>query len=290
MSDPFGTGRLTAGCHDEAEPAVPTSPESDPVFGGSAGAGRDGEWSVAPEEQARGLKTMSSALPDAVNYHRWILDLIQPNLDGRVLEVGFGYGQYTREMARVVDDLVAVDLDPECLTLSGSLPGNVRLLLADVSADEFPDRVGRSRYHTAVCLNVLEHIEDDVRALRLLGEALRPDGRLLLLVPAHRRLYGPMDRLAGHYRRYSRGVLRGRFQAAGLAVRAMRYINPLGGLGWWANARFGRPGSLSDPSVNRQILWFDRYVQPLSRFLSPLSAGFFGQSLWAVAAPVQSTS
>jgi SAM-dependent methyltransferase len=226
---------------------------------------------------------MSSALPDAVNYHGWILGLLMPHLEGRLLEVGFGYGQYTRKMAEFVDELVAVDLDPECLGIGHSLPNHVKLVVADASDKGFPEFAGRRSFDRAVCLNVLEHIEDDVGALRSLHECLKPGGRLLLLVPAHPSLYGPMDRMAGHHRRYTRRMLQGRIEAAGLAPAKVRYINPLGGLGWWFNARFGQPSSLSDPSINRQILWFDRYVQPISRIMSPMSWRLFGQSVWAVA-------
>lgn len=225
---------------------------------------------------------MSSALPEAVNYHRWILNLIRPYAGGQLLEVGFGYGQYTRPLAALVDRLVAIDVDPRCLAIGESLPENVELMLADLSQEDFASRVTEGRYDAAVCLNVLEHLEDDLGALRSLAACLRPGGHLLLLVPAHPALYGPMDKMAGHFRRYTRSVLRARFEGAGFGLRVLDYVNPLGGLGWWANARFGKPSGLSDPSINRQILWFDRYVQPLSRLLTPLTARFFGQSLWAV--------
>jgi SAM-dependent methyltransferase len=231
---------------------------------------------------ASGYETMSSALPEAVNYHRWILGLLRPHLGGTVLEIGFGYGQYTRGMAPLADELVAVDLDPACLAIAEELPENVRLLVADLSDAGFAERVGRARFDAAVCLNVLEHVEDDAAALESLHACLRPGGRLLVFVPAHPALYGPMDRMAGHYRRYTRRVLRRRMEAAGFALAKLQYVNPLGGLGWWANARFGRPSGLSDPAINRQILWFDRYVQPVSRWLTPLGAGLFGQSVWAV--------
>jgi SAM-dependent methyltransferase len=237
---------------------------------------------VSVTELATGLETMSSALPEAVNYHRWILDLIRPYLGGRLLEVGFGYGQYTREMAGAVEQLLAVDLDPGCLAIQDSLPANVRLMAADAAKDRFVERVGEGEHDVAVCLNVLEHIEDDVAAVGRLGACLRPGGRLLVLVPAHPALYGPMDRMAGHFRRYRRSGLADCFARAGLELRVLGYVNPLGGIGWWVNARFGQPRSLSDTSINRQILWFDRYVQPLSRRLTPLTSRWFGQSLWAV--------
>jgi SAM-dependent methyltransferase len=230
-----------------------------------------------------GFQTMSSELPNAINYHRWILRLIRPHLRGETLEIGCGYGQYTTQLAPHVRRLLAVDCARACLDQLAGGPANVQTGLADLTAPDFTEQVGRAAFDVAICLNVLEHIADDVDALDRLFQALRPGGRLLLLVPAHQRLYGPMDALAGHHRRYSRQRLRWRLQAAGFDVRQLRYFNPLGGLGWWINARLMKPATLSDPGVNRQILWYDRYVQPLSRLLDPLTRRFFGQSLWAVA-------
>ena len=54
-------------------------------------------------------------------------------------------------------------------------------------------------YDTVICSNVLEHIEDDVRALRNIRTLLKPGGRLLLYVPATPRLYCAIDRHVGHH-------------------------------------------------------------------------------------------
>ena len=56
-------------------------------------------------------EVMSSRITDAVNYHAWILSLIKSHVQSPALEVGFGYGQYTRELAGMVDRLVAIDID-----------------------------------------------------------------------------------------------------------------------------------------------------------------------------------
>lgn len=230
-----------------------------------------------------GYETMSSALPDAKNYHRWILDLIQPRLRGCGLEVGCGYGQYSPLLAAHLDHLVAVDCDSVCVSKLQQQMPQATGKVADLTCDSFTTTVGKASIDVAVCLNVLEHIPDDVAALRRMAGTLKPGGELLLLVPAHEALYGPMDRFAGHFRRYNRALLRERLTAAGLEPVQIRYFNSLGGLGWWVNAKWVRPKGLSDPMVNRQILWYDRYVQPVSRALDPLTRGFFGQSCWAVA-------
>ena len=62
--------------------------------------------------------------------------------------------------------------------------------------------------------NVIEHIDDDNRAVAHLTNALTPGGHLFILVPALRQLYGELDRLAGHHRRYDKPLMRKAFAGA----------------------------------------------------------------------------
>ena len=94
---------------------------------------------------------------------------------------------------------------------------------------------------------MLEHIEDDHAAVRAMAAALRPGGRLTLLVPAHPRLYGSLDRAFDHHRRYTRARLRevSRGRPRG---RWLYSFNLLGVAGWVVKNRRGAgrigPGAL----------------------------------------------
>jgi len=77
-------------------------------------------------------------------------------------------------------------------------------------------------------LNVLEHIEDDESALRLIATKLASEGRLLLCGPAFQLLFSSMDRKVGHFRRYRRQQLIGLARRAGLKVVVARYADSLG--------------------------------------------------------------
>ena len=92
-------------------------------------------------------------------------------------------------------------------------------------------------FDTVVCLNVLEHIEDDLFALEQMHNVLAPDGKLALLVPAHRILYGEFDRAVGHFRRYEKRELAGKLAQAGFAVREMKFFSLLATLPWLINGR-----------------------------------------------------
>jgi SAM-dependent methyltransferase len=129
-----------------------------------------------------------------------------------------------------------------------------------------------------VCLNVLEHIEDDRQALRGMASILGPGGVIVLLVPAFPALYGPIDSNLGHYRRYSRGAIATLADSTGLRIRKVHYVNAVGFFGWWVNSHILRRGAQSE----RQIEIFDRYLVPLLSRLEGMVPPPFGQSLFVV--------
>jgi SAM-dependent methyltransferase len=134
-----------------------------------------------------------------------------------------------------------------------------------------------ARFDSAICFNVLEHIEDDAATLRLFADRLASGGRLFLLVPAHRLLFGGYDRAAGHLRRYSKAPLGELLSNAGFEVETLRHVNPVGAAGWLI--RVALRSAPEWPSSS--FAAFDRLVpvlRPLDRLWLP-----FGLSLWAVA-------
>jgi len=215
----------------------------------------------------------------AKNYFAWQSRLVARELGQRVVEVGCGIGNFTA-MLRDRELVVAVDREEACVgALRERFPdrGNLRALTCEVPSREFRD-LACFRPDSVVCVNVLEHIEDDRAALRDMAQVLAPGGVIVLLVPAFDALYGPIDRNLGHYRRYRRGSIPRLADAAGLEVRKLHYVNAAGFLGWWVNAHLLRREAQSDG----QIAMFDRLVVP---FLSAIESAVkppFGQSLLAV--------
>ncbi len=131
---------------------------------------------------------------------------------------------------------------------------------------------------SVVMLNVLEHVSDDARALRHIHDVLPPGGRLILLVPAFRSLYGPIDANLGHYRRYTKRSLRSLAEDQGFRVQTLRYFNSVGFLGWWVNAKISRKTEQSET----QIKFFDCRIVPLLSRLEAVIPPPVGQSLFAV--------
>src|SRR5262249_7445355 len=96
------------------------------------------------------------------------------------------------------------------------------------------------RFDSAICDNVLEHIEDDVGALRSIASLLEPGATLALLVPAHQALYGRYDAIDGHVRRYNKRSVRRLLEAAGFEPQGLRYFNVVGAVGWWVQYKLLR--------------------------------------------------
>lgn len=229
------------------------------------------------EVAANGAATYSSAIQDASNYTNWLAALCVPHLQSPVLEVGIGHGSYAKLLARE-GEYLGVDIDEDCVRNAALAIPELTFRVSDISMDDAVASLGVEKWGSVVTMNVLEHIEDDGAAFARLVKMLRPGGRLVVIVPAMQALYNDLDRLAGHYRRYRLSDFERLESDCSLRRISIGYINPIGGLGWWAN-RFSRRDSLDDEGFNRQIRIFDRYVAPVSKAMSPLTRKFFGQSV-----------
>ena len=218
----------------------------------------------------------------APRYNRWQFRRIAPYLGRRVCEVGAGIGNMSVLIAESgPEQLVLTDVDPayrEILQSRFAGSPNVaieHLVLPDYSAGS---RFERYQLDTVVALNVLEHISDDVEALRSMAGMLQAGGRAIVLVPAFQQLFGTLDRELGHARRYTRQSLTRRMGQAGFRVDRAFYFNLVGTLGWWVNARLR-----GVPRIPlNQLRIFDAMVPILQlENLLPLP---FGQSVIAVGA------
>jgi SAM-dependent methyltransferase len=215
----------------------------------------------------------------ARNYFAWQGRLVTRELGRRVLEVGCGLGNFTG-MLLDREEVVAVDFEPGCVELLRERyteHRNVEAFVCDLSSPEFRD-LARFRPDSCVCLNVLEHIEDDRTALESMASVVRPGGVIVLLVPAFQSLYGPIDRNLGHYRRYSRTAVAALARDTGLRVRKLHYSNIVGFFGWWMNSHFFKREAQSEG----QIEVFDRYIVPVLSAAECVVRPPFGQSLLAV--------
>jgi SAM-dependent methyltransferase len=229
-------------------------------------------------EDSMVLKATLEKLAQLDRYNYWIYEQIAEALGNRILEIGSGTGNITQFIAANGCQVIATDIVPSFRSVLqnsfGDMP-NVSIGQFDLTA-KAPDEYVSRRCDTVVCLNVLEHIEDDNFALQQMREVLIPGGKLALLVPAHQVLYGAFDRALGHYRRYEKGELMRKLERVGFLVRRIKFFSLAAVLPWLINGRLLKRAYMP----MRQANLADRLVPllKLERLIGPP----FGLSLIAI--------
>jgi SAM-dependent methyltransferase len=216
----------------------------------------------------------------APRYNEWQYRQIERFIGSRVLEVGAGIGNMSQHIVTGDREMVVLtDPDEAYLSVLRERFDGVSNVI--VEPLRLPDQaaahgLAARSLDTAIALNVIEHVEDDVGALRQLGEVVGARGRVIVLVPALPSIYGSLDEELGHFRRYTRRSLAVAFNEAGLDLVHVAWFNRAGVLGWWLNARVRRQRLI--PLT--QLRLFDALV-PLFRLEKALPLPF-GQSLIGV--------
>ncbi len=206
-------------------------------------------------------------------YAGWLCDLAAPYLGRRIVEVGAGLGTQSQVMLDApgseLKEFLLTDADParvKALEQRFASRSNVRVKSWTLPRP-FPFKDFRP--DTFVGWNVLERVEDDVRALREMSTALEPGGRVVVLAPAGPGLMSALDSAVGHFRRYARRELSRKARAAGLEPVKERTVNLAGAIGWFVTAKLFRrtelpegPSRLFDLLVPVLRLWEDRLPIP----------------------------
>jgi SAM-dependent methyltransferase len=236
---------------------------------------------VRPSDPA-GAETLE-IMQAAPRYNRWQFERVAPYLGRRICEVGAGIGNMSRLIAdRELDLLVLADTDPYYRSaLQDRFAGRPEVVVDELT---LPDPSAGERFQpycldTVVALNVVEHIHEDVEALRCIASMLQPAGRAIILVPALQELFGTLDQELGHVRRYTREDLNRRMHEAGFRIECSFYFNVVGALGWWINARLRKVSRIP----LRQLRQFDALV-PILRLEDRVSLPL-GQSVIAIGVP-----
>lgn len=142
--------------------------------------------------------------------------------DARILEIGCGTGHNLPMLARF-GTIDAIEIDPAARDIASERLGSP---VSDAPLPALPG-IERGAYHLIAVLDVVEHIEDDVAALKAMAECLKPGGKILIAVPAHQWMWSAHDVVNHHHRRYSKASLVAAIERAGLAPHKLTYFNSL---------------------------------------------------------------
>lgn len=199
-------------------------------------------------------------------YNKWLIKKVRQYLSGDILEIGAGIGNMTELLAKY-GTVVATDIEKYYISKTKKrLKRKVLVGFGDAEAGKFFFK--NKKFDVVISFNVLEHINDDQKAIDNMAAKLKAGGKLIILTPAHRLLFGSLDKNLGHFRRYAKFEIAEKFKNANLDVAEIRYLNWFGAIGWFVNSRLLRRKLL--PS--KQLSAFAMLAKPflfLERFLEP---------------------
>ncbi len=173
----------------------------------------------------------------APRFTKWMADTIRPFVGNRVLEIGAGTGNLTAQLIPR-HKYWSTDINPLYLMYLENVGRNRPYMTVGFTDAEKAESYPQDQnFDTVICLNVVEHLADDRGALMNIRSALEPGGRAIILVPCGPQLYGTLDEVLGHHRRYTKKSLAAVISAAGFELEKFLEFNRVGVIAWWLNGR-----------------------------------------------------
>ncbi|MGN7611502.1 class I SAM-dependent methyltransferase [Magnetococcales bacterium HHB-1] len=213
------------------------------------------------------------------NYQAWIMHYFRSHLRGRVLEVGAGMGAFSELLLPYVEQLDLIEPDKRLTTiLQDKFHDNHAVEVTSSTVEEHFAHSKFKLYDAIIMINVLEHIEDDLNTLIACRHRLKPDGVLLQFVPAMPFLFSEIDRLLGHYRRYTKPSLAMVLKQAGFTLHTIRYFDLLGVVPWFFVNKIG--GATRFNPTLAQL--YDKVGIPFTRTVEALIPPPVGKNVIAI--------
>ena len=188
------------------------------------------------EPYGRGLLNNMTGTPQ---YLSWMARVLRPHTGDVVLEIGAGIGNLTARLMSNTSQYTAADKDPLYLhALCNRFLRTPNVAVRNVDPENPAALEGlEETFDTALCLNVLEYVDNPGAVLSALHAALLPGGALLVLVPQGPGLFAGIDRTLGHKRRFRQDELAALLSNAGFAVERFHQLNKIGAAAWWISGK-----------------------------------------------------
>ena len=129
---------------------------------------------------------------------KYIIFQIKKFLKDDLLEVGAGCGSFTKNYMKNFQSITINDTDNNNINLLKKNfinEKNINVLKTSIKDIN-------KNFNTIIYFNVLEHVKEDISEIKTALEKLNSGGHLIILVPAHQKIYSKLDKAVGHYKRY----------------------------------------------------------------------------------------
>ena len=231
------------------------------------------------EIDEEGLETLE-AITAADKFNFWMYSKIKPFCSGRILEIGSGIGNISKYFIDDQADIVLSDLRDNYLAALKKNFGNTPQENIDLVHPNFQVVYAHliGTFDTVFALNVVEHIEDDVLAMKNIQLLLKNGGKTVILVPAFQALYNKIDKELYHFRRYTRSSLESVILAANFQLNHSFYFNFMGIFAWFIAGKI-----MGDSTVKKSKMSLYNALVPIFKLIDYPVKKFAGLSVINVA-------
>lgn len=216
----------------------------------------------------------------AKNWKQYVTKIIKPYIYGDLLEVGAGIGTNTLLFFNNnVSSIILLEPDKKFCDVLQKLSFNKSFSVScSVINGYISDIPTTTKFDTILYIDVLEHIEDDIKEIEMASCLLKQNGKLIVLSPAHMYLMSPFDKAIGHFRRYSKKSILSLVKDKSVVPVKCIYVDSVGLFASFANKYFLKQKYPGNP----QIAFWDNWMIPLSTILDRALQHKVGKTIIAV--------
>ena len=207
-------------------------------------------------------------------FQKYIYFLIKKYFKNQIFEVGAGIGSFTRNYNTSYKEIYLSDLDKNnYLVLKKKFSKKKNIKIKNQKINQI-----KKKFNTIIYLNVLEHIKKDKKEINLAISKLNSGGHLIILVPAHQKLYSKFDKAIGHCKRYNINFFKNnKFKNA--KVVKLIYLDMVGYFLYFCNKIFFKEEIY--PSKVKVFLW-DKFFSPITIVLDFITNYKYGKNVLCV--------
>ena len=212
---------------------------------------------------------------DKANF--WIIYfvfIIKKFLKDNILEVGAGCGSFTKGYMKNFQSITLSDMDDNSYNLlKKNFINEKKINVIKSHVKDINDK-----FNTLLYFNVLEHVKEDKLEIKYALERLNLGGHLIILVPAHQKIYSNLDRAVGHYKRYDINFFKeNKFENS--EIIKLHYLDFFGYSLYHLNKIFFKKETF--PSALKIFIW-DKVFTPITTIVDFLTGYKFGKNILCI--------
>ena len=208
----------------------------------------------------------------AKKFRKYQIYYLKKYIKDPFLEVGAGQGGLVNLYKKFTNDITLIEPDNKLFHILKKRFRKKNIKIKNQTIDKI-----KLKYQTIIYFDVLEHIKDDLKEVKIASKKIKKNGRLIFNVPAHQLFYNEFDKAVGHFKRYNKKDFKDIEKKTNLKIEKLIYYDSIGLFFLILNKIF----RLKETNLKSKIYFWNMLI-PLSKMIDKLTFNKFGKSLLCV--------